>query len=301
MDAKGDQLVYEAEQILRKTGGLFGLFGSSSEKYEDAAERLNRAGNAYKACKRWADAANAYRRAAECFVKAKSESECASAYVESARCFIKAGDARSGTEILQNEALPRIVDTGRLTQAAKLHQEVAEMFEGEGDLENAIHHFQQAADFWSAENSPSSAQKCLARIAHNAAQLEPPDFRRSAEVFEQVGRDCMSSNLLKFSAKMYFFNAVLCTLARGDAVAAGMQLDTVKDLDYTFAGSSECRLLEDVLQAYRDINVEAFTDAVYNFDKISKLDPWRTNILLRVKTAIQKGGGLDGEGGVDLT
>lgn len=63
------------------------------------------------------------------------------------------------------------------------------------------------------------------------------------------------------------------------------------------AGSRECKLLEDVCQAFKDGNNDAFTDAVFNYDQISKLDPWRTSILLRIKSQIQKS---VGEGG-DLT
>jgi alpha-soluble NSF attachment protein len=55
--------------------------------------------------------------------------------------------------------------------------------------------------------------------------------------------------------------------------------------------------LEDVVTAYKDGNMDAFTDAVYNFDQISKLDPWRTTILLKIKTEMQKS---QGEGS-DLT
>ncbi|RYG50072.1 hypothetical protein EON67_05930 [archaeon] len=42
------------------------------------------------------------------------------------------------------------------------------------------------------------------------------------------------------------------------------------------AGSRECKLAEDIVQAVKDMNADAFTDAVYNFDQISKLDNWRT-------------------------
>lgn len=40
------------------------------------------------------------------------------------------------TEILEREAMPRIVESGRLSQAAKLHQELAETLESEGQLES---------------------------------------------------------------------------------------------------------------------------------------------------------------------
>lgn len=64
------------------------------------------------------------------------------------------------------------------------------------------------------------------------------------------------------------------------------------------------------MQAYKDLNLDAFTDALYNFDQISKLDPWRTQVLLAVRNNIVKsgggggaaaGGGASSGGEVDLT
>lgn len=104
----------------------------------------------------------------------------------------------------------------------------------------------------------------------------------------------------------------------------------------TPAGSRECKLLEDVVQAFKDLNLAAFTDALINFDtvggasagwggldrlcaagqsnpaaplrpQISKLDPWRTQVLIVVRNHIKKAGGEGGGGGgagggeVDLT
>lgn len=65
----------------------------------------------------------------------------------------------------------------------------------------------------------------------------------------------------------------------------------------SFAGSRECKLLDDVCAAFKDGNVDAFTDAVYSYDQISKLDPWKTSVLLKVKNSIQKASGQ----GDDLT
>ncbi len=57
-------------------------------------------------------------------------------------------------------------------------------------------------------------------------------------MFEQVGSDNLASNLMKFSAKSNFFNAVICVLARKDIVAAESALNKYKEMDYTFGG--EC-------------------------------------------------------------
>ena len=63
------------------------------------------------------------------------------------------------------------------------------------------------------------------------------------------------------------------------------------------AGSRECKLLDDICEATKDGNVDAFTDAIYSYDQISKLDPVRTSLLLKIKSDIQK---AKGEGS-DLT
>jgi alpha-soluble NSF attachment protein len=113
------------------------------------------------------------------------------------------------------------------------------MFETENQYEEAIVNYQKAADFYSAENAASAAGKCLGKIAFLAVQLEPPNYEKAIEVFEQVGKDALNSNLLKFNAKGHFFNALLCTLAMGDVVAAERCLGSYRELDYTFEG--ECR------------------------------------------------------------
>jgi alpha-soluble NSF attachment protein len=79
---------------------------------------------------------------------------------------------------------------------------------------------------------------------------------------------------------------VLCCLAKGDAVAAGRKLEQYKELDYTLAGSRECKLAEDIVRTFDEFNPDEFTDVVYAYDQISKLDPWKTTILLRIKTKI---------------
>jgi alpha-soluble NSF attachment protein len=42
-----------------------------------------------------------------------------------------------------------------------------------------------------------------------------------------------------------------------------------------------------------DYNKDEFTQAVVDFDSVSKLDPWKTTLLLRIKNDIQADGGED--------
>lgn len=41
-----------------------------------------------------------------------------------------------------------------------------------------------------------------------------------------------------------------------------------------------------MFQAYESFNGDAFADAVYQYDTISKIEPWKITILLKVKESI---------------
>lgn len=47
------------------------------------------------------------------------------------------------------------------------------------------------------------------------------------------------------------------------------------------------RLLQGIVEAVENGDVEAFTNTVYEFDSIATLDPWKTKILLRIKNGLK--------------
>lgn len=51
-------------------------------------------------------------------------------------------------------------------------QEIAELFEQEQNLEQAMHFYDKAADLFQSEDVSSSANQCKQKIAQFAAQLE---------------------------------------------------------------------------------------------------------------------------------
>ena len=53
-------------------------------------------------------------------------------------------------------------------------------------------------------------------------------------------------------------------------------LDRYKEMDYTFGSSRECKLLEDLTNDVENMNVDDFTEHVFDYDSISPLDPWKT-------------------------
>jgi len=83
------------------------------------------------------------------------------------------------------KAIDIYTDMGRFTMAAKQHQNIAEMYETEAvDLERAITNYEKASDYFMAEESKSSANKCKLKVAQYAAQLE--DYDRAIQIYEEV-------------------------------------------------------------------------------------------------------------------
>ena len=64
--------------------------------------------------------------------------------------------------------------------------------------------------FFLGEESNSSANKCLLKVAQYAAQLE--NYQKAIQIYEQVASASLDNSLLKYSAKEYFFRAALCHL-----------------------------------------------------------------------------------------
>ena len=57
-------------------------------------------------------------------------------------------------------------------------------------------------------------------------------------------------------------------------------------LDTTFSTTREAKFINILTDAIEAGDGEMFTGAVYEFDQITKLDNWKTNILLKIKRGI---------------
>lgn len=92
---------------------------------------------------------------------------------------------------------------------------------------------------------------------------------------------------MRYSVKDYFLKAGICHLASGDIVAVERALAGYLEMDPTFGSTRECALLTDLTQDVKDGKQDQFTDHLFQFDQMSKLDRWKTTLLVRVKDAIQ--------------
>ena len=200
-------------------------------------------------------------------------------------------------------------DNGRITQAAKLCKECAELYENEevntegeekSSIVLAIESYEQASELFGMEDAKSQSSQCLAKVAELCSgALEPPDLVRAAGIYDDLGRRCLDSNLLKFNAKGYFLQATLCHLASGDPVGSNQALQRYEGVDYTFGESREGKFARQLVECVENYDAEGFGTACFEYDRISKLDPWKTSILVKVKKTIDDSGGGGGGDGDD--
>ncbi|KAK4871670.1 hypothetical protein RN001_015794 [Aquatica leii] len=283
-EQKAHQLIAEAEKKLSGSKGFFSSLFGGSAKIEDAVECYQRAANLFKMAKNWGQAGSAFCEAANLHLKAGSRHDAATNYIDAANCYKKSSINEAVNCLLK--AIEIYTDMGRFTLAAKHHQTIAEMYEINAiDFERAVQHYEQAADYFRGEESNSSANKCLLKVAQYAAQLE--NYQKAIEIYEQVAFSSLESSLLKYSAKEYLFRAALCHLCV-DLLNAQHALEQYTQMYPAFQDSREYKLLQTLMEHLEEQNVDAFTDAVKEYDSIARLDNWYTVILLRIKKQINE-------------
>jgi alpha-soluble NSF attachment protein len=114
------------------------------------------------------------------------------------------------------------------------------------------------------------------------------DYYKAVQNFEKVADSSLENHLMKYSVKDYWFKAGLCILATKDLVSARRNLERYIEKDPSFAAQRECQLLSDLIEAIEAGNQEVFTDKLYAYDQMSRLDKWKTEILVRVKNQIEE-------------
>ncbi|GMH46632.1 hypothetical protein TrRE_jg10939 [Triparma retinervis] len=254
LGGRGDKFMADAEARLKK----FSFFGNGT-KFEDASELYQKAGNCYKL---------------------ESTHEASAALMDAGNCYKKSSPPSAISAF--RAAVSNWCEAGRFNQAAKLTKEIAEMYEKDNEVVEAIDNYSQAATFFDTENSKSQGNTCKAKVAELcSAVLEPPDFARAADIYETLGRNCLDSALIKYNAKNYFTSAVFCQLAMGDAVAARMKIEHFGGMDFSFRDSREGKLCDALCQSFDDYDPSAMATACMEFDRVSKLDAWKTQILVR--------------------
>ncbi|KAK0386520.1 hypothetical protein NLU13_6355 [Sarocladium strictum] len=279
-------LLQKAEKALSGASGGFSLFGGRSEKYQNAADAFIEAANAFKMQKQLVEAGRAFEKAAEIQNKNLNEADDAANTLTDAFKAYRKDEPASAAKCL-SAAINQYCARGNFRRAATQKEQLAALYEEElGDVKKALEAYEEAAGWYEGENQPALANKLWLKVADGAA-LEG-DYNKAIEQYEKVAEKSINNNLMRYSVKDYLFKAGICNLASGDLIASKRALERYREMDPQFATQRESMLLGDLVDAVEAKSQEQFTDKLFQFDQISKLDKWKTTILVRVKNSIEE-------------
>ncbi|KAJ3187253.1 vesicular-fusion protein S17 [Irineochytrium annulatum] len=279
-DREGQKLMEEAAKRAASKGWLFGM-----NKMDEAADLYQKAHNSFKLAKLWKEAGDASLAQADVLIKMGEKDEAATSYLNAAKAFKKTNPNEAITAL--QHAVAILTEKGRFASAASNQKQIAEIYENDiGNFEEAKKAYGTAAEWYQGEDSVAQADACLIKVGTFAAQLGQYD--EAIEQFEDVASRAVDNKLTKWSVRDYFFKAGLCLLCLNDHVRTAQSLEKYKSMDVTFEATREYAFLRGLVEAIEGSDVEAFTTLVVEFDKMTKLDSWKTSLLLTVKKSIQE-------------
>ncbi|KAK4049816.1 vesicular-fusion protein S17 [Microbotryomycetes sp. JL201] len=282
MPSQGDEFRAKADKKAASSGG-FSFFSSSSAKYEEAHDLYVQAGNAYKIDKMWKESGDCFCKAAEMSLKGDEKDDAANDFWTASKSYKKSNPELAVAALRKTIELYQ--QKGKFRQAADREKEIAGILHQEGgDLQGALEAYERAGELYSSEDAQATANSCFKEAAELAATLQ--QYPRAIKHFENVATASLGSAMTRYSVKEYYLKSALCWLATADVVSTKRALEQYATQDTTFAGTREQKFVEAVTDAFDAGDAEAFTDAVAEYDRLTKLDNWKTGILLAIKRQI---------------
>ncbi|KAL1881976.1 hypothetical protein VTK73DRAFT_3305 [Phialemonium thermophilum] len=279
-------LLQKADKALQAASGGFSFFGGREEKYQNACDLYIQAANAFRMQNLNREAGQAFEKAAKIQTDKLNEADdAANTLVDAFKVYRNESpeDAARCLEFSINQYCGK----GNFRRAASHKESLGELFETKlGDMKKAIEAYQTAAGWYEADNANALANKLWLKVADIAA-LEG-DYYKAIECYEKVAQASITNNLMRYSVKEYFLKAGICHMATKDMVTTQRALEKYRELDPTFTSQREHQLLVDLTQAIEAGDQEAFTDKLFAYDQMSRLDKWKTAMLLRVKNQIEE-------------
>lgn len=278
------ELIKQAESKTSSSSGFFSkIMGSSSFQLEDAADLYIQAANAFRLRKDGVSAGKAFEKAASLQKQTDAKEEVANTLIEAYKAF-RTDSAQDAARVLA-EAVHLFTLRGQFRRAAQYEMDLGELYENELDnADKAIQAYENAGDWYFNDRAEALSNKAFLKVAELSAIAGKYDI--SIENFERVAKQSLNSNLSKWSLKDYFFRAILTSLAQGDGVAAGLNLDKYVEWDPTFAATKEYQFANDFINALKENDEQTFTDKLWEYDQFSKLDKWKVAMGLKIKQSI---------------
>lgn len=277
-------LIAEAEKLAKPQKGLFSfLSGLSTFRLEEATDLHVQAANAYRLNKDFALAGQQFVKASELQRQLNNHNDVANHLIEAYKCY-KSVSPQDAIDALAKAIHIFLTQNGQFRRAANFQMDLAELYETTGDAANACLSYEKAGDYFSTDHAEALSNKAYLKCADLNALLG--EYTKARDLYDAIIKNLLGNNLTKWNLKEYFFKNILCTLCLDDIVEAQKRLNTFAEDEPSWPSTREYKLVEDVLEAIENGDVQAFSDRVYEYDQFSKLDKLKTQLLLKVKNSV---------------
>lgn len=282
-------LLLKAQKRLAPSSSWFNFASSGNSQLEESGDLFAQAANQFKIEKRFKEAGDAFAKEADCREKMQEPNEAATAWWNAAKAY-KQGYPDLAVDALSH-TITHFCATGKFRQAADREKDIALIYVKElNNPKAACESYDRAADWYDQEDATSTGTSCRRDAADLYAEIG--DYTNAIIRYHKVANAYLESSLTRFNVKEIWLRLGLCALAMGDYVQAGKVLATGHEKDPNFPQTREYKFLATVTDAFEQADAQAFTDAVVEWNKIAKLDNWKTQVLLAAKTKLQ----TEGEG-----
>lgn len=283
-DSEAREIIAKAEKKSQPTGGLLKWFSrDDSSRLEEAAELFVEAANIYRLSKQLEVAGDTFLRAAKCHLDASNDHEAGSMFVEAYKCYKSSNPSRACESL--EKAIDIFTRKGQLRRGAYFKYELAEIQELDlNDCSGATKNFETAGDWYLQDQAVALANKSYLKCADLLALDKK--YLQAAEIYTKVVYNSLGNRLSQWALKEYYLKLALCYLAATDIVASEKTVNEALRQDPSFENSREHTLVSDLIEDVKQGDLDAFTSHVTDFDRFTKLDRWKTTLLLQIKETI---------------
>lgn len=279
------ELLQRAEKKGVPSSGFMKIFsGSDSYRFEEASDLCIQAANLYKLRKELKLAGDAFVKGAAYQLKASNDDDASNIYIDAYKCYKSNGNSIEAVNALIC-AIDLFTKKGQFRRAANFKFELGEIYEQDlNDFKNAIEAYETSAEWYSQDQAIALANKCWIRCADLKALDN--DYIEASNIYSKLIKNSLGNRLSQWSLKEYYLKMGLCQLAATDSVAANRTVQEGQREDPNFVDSREATLLQNLIECLNENDAERLSQCVFEFDKFSKLDKWKTTILLKIKENI---------------
>jgi alpha-soluble NSF attachment protein len=201
------QTSFAKAQAKFRPGFFAKVFSNKVARLEEASQLFKQAANYFRIAKDFSASALAFERCAECLPDEAWH------YLSEAADVARRASPLAAV-IYYVKAAESLARSGRIGRAAKLRQQVAEIYEREGSLELAYANYERAGELFEMDNSEILANGCLikAAVLLTLHRLDQDSAVKAIQVFEKVAQRALSNPITRLSAKDYYFKACLLYL-----------------------------------------------------------------------------------------